>query len=104
VTVYQLSPLARGQVAEIYAYTHASWGREQADRYYLQLFDCFDAIAARRVVWRSIGADFGADGYFCRCAHHFVYWRLTQDGKLRIVTILHERMHQLEQLRAVWEP
>jgi toxin ParE1/3/4 len=100
----QLSPLAKEQIAEIYAYTHATWGREQADRYYLKLFDCFDAIANRRVAWRRIGAEFGADGYFCRCEYHFVYWRLSSDGQLRIVTILHERMHQLEQLRAVWEP
>ncbi|WP_232318613.1 hypothetical protein [Sphingomonas sp. TDK1] len=30
---YQLSPAAKGQIAEIYAYTHATWGRAQADRY-----------------------------------------------------------------------
>lgn len=101
---YRLSPAAKGQIAEIYGYTHATWGREQADRYYRQLFDCFDAIASRRVVWRSIGAAFGAEGYFCRCSHHFIYWRIDDGGDLRIVTILHERMHQMEQLRAVWEP
>lgn len=101
---FRLSPVAKGQVAEIYAYTHATWGRAQADRYYLKLFECFEAIAARRVVWRSVGAAFEAEGYFCRCEHHFVYWRVTPDGSLRIVAILHERMHQLEQLRAVWEP
>ncbi|MGN7999279.1 type II toxin-antitoxin system RelE/ParE family toxin [Sphingomonas sp. 22176] len=101
---YQLSPLAKEQIAEIYAYTHAAWGREQADRYYLQLFECFDAIVGRRVVWRRVAAEFGADGYFCRCGHHFVYWRMRSDDRLRIVTILHERMHQLEQFRAVWEP
>ena len=101
---YQLSPMAKAQVAEIYAYTHATWGRAQADRYYLKLFDCFAAIADRRIFWRSVGAAFEAEGYFCRCEHHFIYWRMIGDGSLRIVTILHERMHQLDQLRAVWEP
>lgn len=100
---YQLSPFAKEQIAEIYAYSRGTWGREQADRYYLQLFDCFNAIAGRRVVWRRIGAEFGADGYFCRCAHRFVYWRVSSGDQLRIVSILHKRMHQLEQLRAVWE-
>lgn len=104
MTRYHLSPLAKEQVAEIYSYTHSIWGRAQADRYYNQIFDCFDAIAARRVVWRRIGAEFDADGYFCRCEHHFLYWRVTSDDQLRIVAILHERMHLLEQLRAVWEP
>jgi toxin ParE1/3/4 len=101
---YHLSPLAKEQVAEIYSYTHSMWGRAQADRYYSQIFDCFDAVAARRVVWRRIGAEFGADGYFCRCEHHFLYWRVTSDDQLRIVAILHERMHLLEQLRAVCAP
>jgi toxin ParE1/3/4 len=42
--------------------------------------------------------------YFARAEQHVVYWRERADGAIGIVTILHERMHQLEQLRAVWEP
>lgn len=48
---------------------------------------------------RAILAEFGVDGYFCRCQKHVVYWKLLSDGKVGIVTILHERMHQIERLK-----
>ncbi len=28
-----------------------------------------------------------------------MYWKLLSDGKVGIVTILHERMHQIERLK-----
>ncbi|AJP72653.1 type II toxin-antitoxin system RelE/ParE family toxin [Sphingomonas hengshuiensis] len=103
MSLYRLSPMAEGQVADIYGYTHAEWGADQADRYYNTLFDCFDAIADRRVAWRQISPAFGIGGWFCRCAHHFVYWRQKISGEIEVVAIVHERMHQMEQLRAAWE-
>jgi toxin ParE1/3/4 len=63
------------------------------------LFDRFEAIAARRFPWRAIPAEFGVDGYVCRYEKHFIYWKLLTDGSVGIVTVLHERMHQIERLR-----
>ena len=35
----------------------------------------------------------------CRYEHHFIYWRVLTDGAVGIVTILHERMHQIDRLK-----
>lgn len=39
------------------------------------------------------------DGYFFRYEHHFVYWGRLANGDIGIVTILHERMHQIARLK-----
>jgi toxin ParE1/3/4 len=39
------------------------------------------------------------EGYFFRYERHFVYWRRLGNGDIGIVTILHERMHHIAQLR-----
>lgn len=63
------------------------------------LFTCFERIAAREFVSRAIPAEFGVDGFYCRYERHYVYWRRLNDGAVGIVTILHERMHQLDRFR-----
>lgn len=80
---------------EIYAYTRAQWGEEQAERYIEGLFARFAAIAAREFPWRAIPAEFEVSGFVCRHEHHYIYWRLLADGSVGIVTVLHERMHQI---------
>lgn len=84
---------------EIYAYTRDGWGDEQAALYIRGLFECFDGIASRKIPWRTIPAEFGVDGFYCRHQHHYIYWRLLSDGAVGIVTVLHERMHQLDRFR-----
>jgi toxin ParE1/3/4 len=104
VSVFFVEPTADQRLDEIYDYTADQWGEDQADRYIQRLFERFAAIAAKRVPWRVLPAEFGLPLYYARADHHIVYWRERTDGVIGIVTILHERMHQLEQLRAVWEP
>jgi plasmid stabilization system protein ParE len=43
--------------------------------------------------------EFGVQGYFFRYERHFVYWRRLGNGDIGIVTILHERMHQIDRFR-----
>jgi toxin ParE1/3/4 len=90
---------ASHRLNQIYAYTRKNWGEAQAQTYIRGLFDQFEAIAARRFPWRPIPAEFGVDGYVCRYQKHFIYWKLLDDGSVGIVTILHERMHQIERFR-----
>lgn len=97
MTGFYLEPAADRRLDEIYTYTRDAWGRDQADRYVLGLFDHFGAIAARRILWRSIPASFGFEGYFCRYERHFIYWKPRADD-IAIVAILHERMDQIERL------
>ena len=84
---------------EIYRYTRDRWGVRQADRYMKGLFEAFDGIENHKTLSRPIPAEFGVAGYFFRYERHFVYWRRLSNGDVGIVTILHERMHQIERFR-----
>ena len=81
---------------DIYRYTRDRWGEEQADRYITGMFEAFDRIDAHGILSKPIPAAFGLEGYFFRYEKHFVYWRRLSNGDIGIVTILHERMHQID--------
>ena len=99
MTNFRVQAGAGHRLDEIYAHTLDRWGEAQAERYIRGLFERFDAIAARRFPWRSIPAEFGVKGFVCRYERHFIYWKVLEDGVVGIVTILHERMHQLDRFR-----
>ena len=90
---------ASHRLDEIYRYTRDQWGVEQAERYITGLFDAFGKIETHEVMSRPMPAEFGVDGYFFRYERHFVYWRKLSNGDIGIVTILHERMHQIDRFR-----
>jgi toxin ParE1/3/4 len=100
VTGFLVSAIAEQRLDEIFVYTRDKWGDEQAERYIQGLFACFGRIARRELVWRAVAADFEVDGFYCRHEHHFIYWRTLSDGDVGIVTVLHERMHQMDRFRA----
>lgn len=83
----------------IYRYNRKRWGDAQAERYIQGLFEAFDKIEARAVLSKPIPAEFGVDGSFFRYEQHLVYWRRLSNGDIGIVTILHERTHQIDRLR-----
>jgi toxin ParE1/3/4 len=99
VSAYRVQAAAGNRLDEIYTYTRDTWGEAQADAYVRGLFDRFTAIAERRFPWRPIPAEFGVDGYVCRYERHLIYWKLLDDGAIGIVTVLHERMHQIERFQ-----
>lgn len=87
------------RIDEIYQYSRDKWGVNQADAYIIGLFEVFAAIEADCILSRPIPAEFGVDGYFCRYERHYVYWKKLRNGDIGIVTILHERMHQIDRFR-----
>lgn len=97
--MFRVQERAGRRLDEIYVYTRDMWGEEQAARYIRGLFERFGEIADRKTPWRAIPAEFGVDGFFSRFEHQYIYWRLLTDGTVGIVTVLHERMHQLERFR-----
>ncbi|MFC0687645.1 type II toxin-antitoxin system RelE/ParE family toxin [Novosphingobium clariflavum] len=99
MTALRVSAIASRRLDEIFVYSLDTWGQEQAETYIRGLFACLDRIARRELLWRAIPAEFGVDGYYCRHEHHYIYWRLLADGDVGIVTILHERMHQMDRFR-----
>jgi len=95
----RIQQAASHRLDDIYRYTRERWGEAQADRYVTGLFDAFARIGSHGVVSRPIPAAFGVDGYVCRYEKHLIYWRRLSNGDIGIVTILHERMHQIERFR-----
>lgn len=87
---------------EIYRYTRARWGPVQAERYVTGMFAAFEQISTNGVFSRPIPAAFGINGFFFRYKHHVVYWRHLSNGDIGIVTILHEKMHQIDAFRDDW--
>jgi toxin ParE1/3/4 len=99
VAAVRIQEAASHRLDDIYRYTRDRWGIEQADRYVTGLFEAFARIETRGVASRPVPAEFGVDGYFFRYERHFVYWRKLGNGDVGIVTILHERMHQIDRFR-----
>lgn len=98
---FRLAPRADQHLDEIYEYTAGEWGDDQADHYVALLFQYFSDVSVKNTIWRAVPPEFGVEGYFGKCEHHFVYWKLLDTGDVGIVAILHERMHQIEQIRNI---
>ena len=95
----RIQAAASHRLDDIYRYTRDRWGAEQAERYITGMFAAFDRIESRGVVSKPIPAEFGVEGFYFRYERHVVYWRRLSNGDIGIVTILHERMHQIDRFR-----
>ncbi len=100
MTSVRIQQAASRRLDDIFRFTRTHWGQKQAERYLQGLFDSFELIQSHGVVSRPIPAEFGVTGYCYRYQRHVVYWKHLADGDIGIVTILHERMHQIERLRS----
>ncbi len=96
---FLIQDAASYRIDEIYQYTLNQWGAAQAEVYIAGLFDAFAKVGTHEILSRPVPAEFGVDGFFFRHEKHFVYWRHLSDGNIGIVTILHERMHQIDWLK-----
>lgn len=96
---FTVSAIASQRLDEIFAYPRDNWGTEQAEAYIRGLFGCFDRIAHRQIFGRVIAAEFGVAGYYYHHDRHYIYWRSFSEGHVGIVTILHDRMHQMDCFR-----
>ena len=75
------------------------WFFARRDNYHAAIDQRFNGIADHRTSSRPVPAEFGIEGYLFRHDRHFVYWRWLSNGDIGIVTILHERMHQIDRFR-----
>lgn len=99
MTAIRVQEAASRRLDEIYRYTHDAFGAAQAERYIEGLFVAFEGIESHAVLSRPVPAEFGVDGFLFRYERHVVYWRRLANGDIGIVTILHERMHQIDRFR-----
>ncbi len=96
---FLIQEAASHRIDEIYRYTLKRWSSVQAEDYINGLFTAFEKIESHEVLSHPIPAEFAVDGFFFRYQKHFVYWRYLSTGDVGIVTILHERMHQIERFK-----
>ena len=99
MTQFRVQNAASCRIDEIYRYTMEKWGVAKAKDYIAGLFDAFEKIETHEILSRPIPAEFGIDGFFVRYEKHFIYWKYLSNGAVGIVTILHERMHQIERFK-----
>ena len=97
--VVRVQEAAALRIDEIYRYSRERWGAARAEAYITGLFEAFGRIAGGGVPSRPVPAAFGVDGYVFRYEKHFVYWKTLSNGDIGIVTVLHERMHQMDRFR-----
>ncbi len=95
----RIQEAASHRLDEIYLHTRHRLGIQQADRYIKGLFELLEKIESHSIRSRPIPAEFGVDGFFFRYERHYVYWRRLSNGDIGVVTILHERMHQIDRFR-----
>lgn len=96
---FLLQRAATFRLDQIYHYSVNKWGREKADSYIEGLFDAFAKIAEKAALSRPIPAEFGIIGFYFKYQKHFIYWKYLSNGEVGIVTILHERMHQIKHFK-----
>ena len=99
MTAVRVQESASWRLDEIYRHTRDRWGEAQANTYITGLFEAFERIETHGVASKPVPAEFGVEGFYFRYERHFVYWRRLSNGDIGIVTILHERMHQIERFR-----
>ena len=95
---YAVGPFARADLSEIYSHSRRTWGVTQADKYIEGLFDLFERIGSGSVPGKSLSPD-GPDGFRVRYEAHHVYCRIASDGRVAIVTILHQHMIEADRVR-----
>ncbi|WP_020593067.1 type II toxin-antitoxin system RelE/ParE family toxin [Kiloniella laminariae] len=103
MTAFCIQEAAAFRIDEIYCYTRDRWGEDQAVRYVEGLFEAFGKIGSQEIRSRPVPAEFGVTGYYFCYQKHFVYWKLLSNGDIGIVTILHERMHQIDRFKRNFE-
>lgn len=95
---------ASARFDEIYGFTADRWGEEQAERYLAGLFAAINGLEDGRTRSRQVPSAFGVLGFVARYEHHYIYWRRLEDGRVGVVSILHERMHQERRVRKEFGP
>ncbi|MBS0365145.1 MAG: type II toxin-antitoxin system RelE/ParE family toxin [Proteobacteria bacterium] len=87
---FVLTPRAQADLDEIWDYTTARWGTEQADTYTRQIWRHIQAVADRPSLGREC-EEVRAGYRQYPSGSHVLFYRLTDSG-IDIVRILHERM------------
>jgi len=86
-----LSPKAKADLSDIWDYTYSEWGAEQAEKYVRELW----AVIQEQTCDLTKAIDIGdvRKGYMkVRSGSHAVFLKVTRDGVVDVVRILHKKM------------
>ena len=88
---FKLSRKAKADLKSIALYTEREWGRNQRNHYVLQFDQCFHRLADNLNLGQA--CDDISQGYRqYPQGSHILFYRLTTEGIVEIIRILHKRM------------
>jgi toxin ParE1/3/4 len=96
---YKIYTAAKKQLVEIWQYTEAKWGEEQANNYISGIYSSIVKISSSPELWRLVKNDKIKNVFYCRYGKHFIFFRSLSDKSVGIISILHERMNLPERLK-----
>ncbi|MBF6411495.1 type II toxin-antitoxin system RelE/ParE family toxin [Nocardia farcinica] len=88
---YLLSPAAQVDLEQIYDYTRQQWDTDQAETYLRELQRAIERAAANPHLGRAC-EDIRPGYRKLPAASHTIYYRITGDGVIDVVRVLHQRM------------
>lgn len=86
-----LSPKAKADLSDIWDYTCSEWGVEQAEKYVRELWAAMQEQT--RDLTKSVDIGDVRKGYKkVRSGSHVIFFKVTRDGVVEVVRILHQKM------------
>jgi toxin ParE1/3/4 len=66
---------ARESLLEMWDYTAAKWGEEQADKYVRGSVNAVERVQSQRHRWRAVSDVTSSGVFFFRHEHHYIFFR-----------------------------
>lgn len=95
---YRISKEAIEDLDKIWFYTLKNWSLKQADRYYSQIIEEIEYIAANYYHGNSL-ENIRKDYRYLKVKSHLIFYRKDENGIVEIVRVLHERMEIKKHLK-----
>ena len=89
---YEISDKAMFDLQSIWNYTIDKWSEHQADIYYQSLIDEFAIIAEKKAPTYREYTSIQPGLYGHRCRKHLIFYKITEDGIVKIIRVLHQQM------------
>jgi len=84
---YKLSVEAENDVIRIYEYGFYKFGMIQADKYYNELFECFNKIAKNPLMFPT-AEHIKEDYRYCVSGVDTIYFKIKKNNSIEIITII----------------
>ena len=86
-----LSPKAKADLSDVWDYTYSEWGVDQAEKYIRELW--VTVQEQTRDLTKSVDIGDVRKGYRkVRSGSHVIFFKVTRDGVVVVVRILHQKM------------